>query len=181
MLTFSLNSDITTVVTKGDLADNLPTTDEGRLWYSEVFFKALDGKIKDSVRYDAYGYTCEKNSRLNTIRKEEAMLTVEELNSGLRGVADSVASYVDDNISTIVDNSAVQTALEEFHEMVDYLLTQEGVNLQRVLELALQGKTDSVATLRHLIAEYSMGDIINEILSHDGAVQSLRTLGGGVA
>lgn len=174
MLSFSINKNINSVLTKGTLADVRPTTERGREWWSEVWFKTLDDRTEDHVNIDAFGYTCERNTLLNKARKETALLTVEEVNNGLRGVADSVASYLDQNVDYIVEKSSVSTSVEQFCEMQEYLLIEEGVNLWRVMELAREENYESINRLRGLITEYSLGDLISETLKSIEAMSYLE-------
>lgn len=174
MLTFSINQDITTVVLKGTIADARPTTAKGREWWSEVWMKALEGRTEDTVDVDAYGYVCERNQDLANGKKETALLTVEELNGGLRGVVDTVASYLDANVDMIIDNSEIKTIVTDFLEMQEYLLIEEGVNLWAVFNHAKNEKVSSREYLRDIMTEYNLGDTISGVLTHPECIKILE-------
>ena len=126
MLTFSLNKSSDSIVK--DMSSRVfnPTTDEGRQWLSELWFKALEGKVDNSVNVNAYGYVCEQNTKMAKNKKETALLTVDDVNDGKRGVSETVASYVDDNIDYIVECSDIKTIVDEFVEAHEYLCIEEG-------------------------------------------------------
>lgn len=166
MLTFSVNKDIHEMVSSSSIADARPTTDKGREWWSEVWIKALEGRTDEEVNIDAYGFACERNTKMAISSKESPLLTVEEIDSGLRGVADTVASYIDLNIDVIVESSEVKTLVGEFLEYHDYFLIEEGVNLWKVLKLARQANVKMIDKLRDLISRHGIGDMIESVLKN---------------
>lgn len=174
MLTFSVNKDINEAFNNGTLSFTMPKTEEGRAWLSEVIVKALDDKTSDHVEVDAYGYTCELNTKMAKGKKEVALLTVEELEMGQRGVADTVASYLDMSIDKIMDSSEVKTLIEEFLEMYDYLLIEEGINIWKVLSLARNADKRMVDKLRDLVVSYEMGSLIEGIFRNQECLTVLE-------
>lgn len=166
MLTFSVNQDINAVVRKSGIADARPTTDLGRVWWSEAWVKALEDRTEDTVNLDAYGYSCERNTRIATGKKETALLTVEEVDSGMRGVANTVASYVDTNVDSIIESSEIKTFISAFLQFQEDLLIEEGVNLWVLIQNARSLHTASVDRLRELIQRYDMAYTIEGVLSN---------------
>jgi hypothetical protein len=174
MLTFSVNKDIHQVFRAGALSFTMPKTDEGRAWLSEAVVKALDDKTIEHVEADAWGYKCELNTKMAKGKKEVALLTVEELQMGQRGVADTIASYLDRNIDMMLDSSEAKAIIEEFLEMHDYLLIEEGVNLWKVLSLARSANLKMVDKLKELVATYEMGKLIEGVLKHPECLPALE-------
>lgn len=166
MLTFSVNKDINEVVKAGVLTHAKPTTDVGRYWLSELWVKALDERVDDKVNVDAYAFACERNSKMTVGSKEVALLSVEELETGLRGVADTVASYLDVNIDTIINSSEVRTLIADFCEVHEMLLIDEGVNLWKVLKAARKSNARMIDKLRDLISRHSLEDLIASVLGN---------------
>lgn len=174
MLTFSVNKNINEAIKTGALSFSMPKTDAGRAWLSEVVVKSLDEKTTEHVEVDAYGFTCELNTKMAQGKKEVALLPVEELEMGQRGVADTIASYLDLNIDMIMEASEVRTLVEEFAEMYDYLLIEEGVNLWKVLNLAKMGNMKMMDKLRELVATYEMGSLIEGLLTNADCLSVLE-------
>jgi hypothetical protein len=178
VITFSVNKDINELIKVGNLTDSRPTTDYGRAWWSEVWFKALDDKTDDRVNVDAWGYVCERQTKMALGTKEVALLTVEELQLGQRGVADTVASYLDINIDTIVESSEVRTLVDEFLTVQDHLALEEGVSLWKVMTLARQANMKMIEKLRDLISRYSIENLVEGVLRNR---ECLKVLEGALA
>lgn len=174
MLTFSVNKDINELIKASTLIDSRPTTDIGRAWWSEVWIKALEERTDDKVNVDAYGYACERNTKMAVYSKEVALLTVDEIDSGLKGVADTVASYLDMNIDTIIESSEVRTLVAEFLEMHEYIIIEEGINLWKVLKLAREANIKMVDKLRDIISRYGIEDLIKGVLTNTDCLVKLE-------
>lgn len=174
MLTFSVNCDINEVIMEGNLADARPTTDIGRQWWSEVIVKAIDGKTDDKVNIDAYGYVCERNTKMAVASTEVALLSVEEIEMGLRGVADTVAHYIDRNVDTIIESSEVKTLVQQFLEVQENLEIEEGVNLWRIVKLAKTQNIRMMDKLRDLISRYEIGEVIEGVLKNRECLEVLE-------
>jgi hypothetical protein len=174
VLTFSVNKNINDVITQGTLADARPTTDYGREWWSEVWIKALEGNVDDQVNIDAYGYTCERNTKMVVAQKEVALVTAEELEMGVRGVADTVASYFDLNIDTLIESTEVVTLVEEFLQVHEMLAVEEGINLWKVMTLARQQNAKMVEKFRDIISRHSLGSLIEGVLRNRECLAKLE-------
>lgn len=174
MLTFSVNKDINEVVRLRGIADARPTSDYGRAWWSEAWIKALEGRTDDTIDLDAYGYACERNIMRVNSKRETALLTAEEIEGGLKGVASTVASYIDKNVDTIIESSEIATFIEQFKFWYEELLIVEGVNLWTVLTQARQFITPSVDRLRGLIAEYNIGEVVEGVLKNAECIVALE-------
>lgn len=174
MLTFSVNKNINEVITQGSLADARPTTDYGREWWSEVWFKALEERVDDQVNIDAYGYKCELNTKMNIAEKEVALVTAEELEMGVRGVADTVASYLDLSINDIIESTEVITLVDQFISAHEMLAVEEGVNLWKVMTLARQQNAKMIEKFRDIISRHSLGDLIQGVLTNRECLTKLE-------
>lgn len=164
MLTFSVNKNSSDVIRGLSLKTLKPTTEKGREWLSEVWFKAIEGKVDENVNVNAYGYVCDQNTKMALNKKETSLLTADEVNDGLKGVSEIVASYVDDNIDYIIESSEIKTLVEDFINMRYDILEEAGVDLWRVVKLARRYNTKMVDKLRQLIQEYDIGELIRGIL-----------------
>ena len=164
MLTFSVNSNIDKEIENTPIFDQRPSSDLGRQWWSEVVFKTLDKKTDDNVNLDAYGYSCERNDKMTTSKKEVALLTVEEIDSGLRGVADTVAFYLDRNVDSIIESDEARTLVHDFMQVHEDLLLEEGVNIWKVITLAKQANTMMIDKLRDLMSRYNLTELIQDVL-----------------
>ena len=174
MLTFSVNQDINEVVRQGGIADARPTTEFGRTWWSEAWIKALEERTDETINLDAYGYACERNTMIAKGYRETALLTAEEVESGLRGVASTVASYIDTNVDTIVESSEIITFIEQFKYLQEELMIEEGVNLWVVMTQARQAITPSVDRLRDLVQRYDIAEIIAGVLKNAQCIVALE-------
>lgn len=173
MLTFSVNKSIDEAIREGILPLKNPTTQKGKEWWSVAVFNTLEGKASN-VNLDAYGYKCDENTRMVNNKKEVALLTVEDIESGQKGVADSIASYLDTNIDTIIEFSEVKTLTEEFIEMYEYLLIEEGVDLWKVFCKAREGYLSSIEILRQLVETYNMEDFVNKLFRNSECMKVLE-------
>lgn len=174
MLTFSINKNINEVIKAGGLNFPMPTTDLGRQWLSEVVIKTLDEKTDDKINVDAYGYACERNTKMAIGSKEVALLTVEDIQMGSRGVADTVANYIDLNIDMIVESSEVVTLVAEFLEVHENLIIEEGVNLWKILKLAREANVKMIETLRDIISRHNIESLIEGILINSECLGKLE-------
>jgi hypothetical protein len=174
MLTFSVNKDINEVIRTGGLNFDMPTTDLGRAWLSEVVIKTLDEKTDDKVNVDAYAYACERNTKMAVGSKEVSLLTVEDIQMGARGVADTVANYIDFNIDSIVESSEVRTLVMEFLEVHENLVIDEGVNLWKVLKLAREANVKMIDKLRDIISRHNIEELIEGILTNTECLGKLE-------
>ncbi len=180
MLTFSINRDVsvalreTTIVgqalkiNSGDVRST--NHDYGRLWFSEIFTKTVEGKLgkgRSDINVDAYGYKCAAHQAKLQASREVSLLSDAELEGGARGVSDAVATYVEYNIDAILDSSEVTSIVADFISMHDYLLIEEGVNLWRIFRLARQANQRVIEMLRNLIAKYAkLEDIVKSVLTN---------------
>lgn len=173
MLTFSVNQDINDVVRQGGIADARPTNEYGRQWWGEAWLKALDDRTDETINLDAYGFACERNTATSNGKRETALLTAEEVGDGLRGVASTVASYIDINVDMIVESSEISTFIAEFKTVNEDMMIEEGVNLWVVMTQARQMITPSVDRLRELVSAYDIGSTIQGVLSNPECVAVL--------
>lgn len=195
MLTFSVNKDINKLVDWNNLVDFVtpkdldndhdpdepvflvptkPTSDYGKAWWSEALEKTLQDKTKEKINLDAYGYACERNTRMAVGSREVALLTVEEIENGLRGVADTVASYLDINIDYVVESSEVKTLVDEFLYMQDFLIAEEGVNLWKVITLARHCNKAMVDKLKDLLKRHPIESLVEGILKNRECLKVLE-------
>lgn len=176
MLSFSVNSNSNSVVR--DLSSKVynPTTDEGREWLSTLWFSALEGKVDENVNTNAYGYACEQNTKMAKAKKETALLTANELDEGLRGVSEAVACYEDSSIENFINDSEVETLVEEFEQVHQYLIVEEGVNLWRVVSLVHQRNQKAIERLRYLCKEYHMEKLIKNIIGNKKCISALEVV-----
>lgn len=174
MLTFSVNTNINKVILDNTFTDEKPTTELGRAWLSEVWLKAAEEKTDENINIDAYAYSCEKNTKMAVSKKEVAMLTTEEMQNGGRGVADTVARFVDTNVDAIIESSEVRTLVTEFMEVYDQLIIEEGVNLWKVIQLAREAVPTMIDKLRYLISTHNIGELVENVLKNPECITELE-------
>jgi hypothetical protein len=176
IFTLTINKNINDVIKVGYLTEARPTTQYGREWLSEIWFKALDDKFEEKVNADAWGYACDQKTKLAIGSREVSLLTVEELEMGQRGIADTVASYLDINIDTIVESSEVKTLVDEFVEAHYLIMGSESVDLWGVLSLARLANAKMLDKLRDLISRYSIENLIESVLRNRECLLKLESV-----
>lgn len=176
MLTFSLNKTTTDVMGKVATIDCATNSDLGRQWLSEIYFNSLDGRVNDNVNVTAYGYACEQNTKMVKQKREVNLITVDEAADGVKGIADVVASYIDNNIDSLIEASEFKYQMEQFIEMRDYLLIEEGVALDRLILQAKRANEKAIKRLRDLITDYHLEDMVKAVLENSNFMNIL----GGV-
>ncbi|MNL91190.1 hypothetical protein D3C81_09200 [compost metagenome] len=165
MFTFSVNTDSRDVLRRG-LLDKLESNNEiTKAWLGEIFITAADKAYKESICVDSYAFKCEQNTQLTKQKNESPLISVEEINEGKKGIADTVAFYVDSNIDAIIEDSEVKSLVEEFLDIHEYLLIEEGTDLWHVIKRAKTFNTAMVDKLRRLTEKYRLDDLIKGILS----------------
>jgi hypothetical protein len=164
MLTFSLNTNSNSIIKELSSKVFQPTTQQGREWLSELWFKALEGKVDENANSNAYGYVCEQNTKMAKAKRETALLTAEERSEGLKGVSESAAAYKDINIENILEHLEVKPLVEEFVGMHEYLIVEEGVNLWKIVTLVCKYNQKAIEKLQNLIKEYHMETLIRAII-----------------
>jgi hypothetical protein len=165
MLTFSVNSDIKSVMKQLVRINLNPTTQKGREWLSEVVIKALQGKIDDDVDVDAYGYACDRNTQLAKNSREVALLSQEELDDNYIGVASTVASYVDNNIDSIIESVDTKSFVDAFLKTREDISILEGKDIWRLLKRAKLGDTKAIHTIGNLNTKYNLQEMITDLLT----------------
>lgn len=182
MLSFSVNPDISKIVVEGTMSEARPTTDLGRQWWSEVWFKSLKPNNTGTdkmVNPDAYGYTCEANTNLNKAKRETALLTSEDFEAGARhGVAESVAFYVDNTIDSVLDREEVKSLVVEFLDLHEYLLVEEGKDIFSVMKLVLEGNVALKKVLSDILAKYRASDFFVKFFQNQGAFDAVKEVLG---
>lgn len=161
MLTFSVNPDLYEGYKKINLS-NMPTTEKGKEWLGEMWLKAHT--LDDVVNTDGYGFKCAENTKKKDSKKYSAMLSVEEIAEGKKGVSDTVAMHFDDNIDDIINRSEVVTVSEEFLDMREYLIAEIEVDILFVMEKALQRNARAMAKLKEVTDEFGMFDMVRKVI-----------------
>lgn len=185
MFTFSINKDMKEVVLSGKLTVTKPTTQYGREWLSEAWFKSLEGKTDEHVNIDAYGFSCERNERMSIAKKETPMLNSDELKAGKSGVSEVVAVDYEPRYATLLEKIDGDTKIDNFINAYETLLIEEGVNIWKLMKLAgmtlTRGKRknvnydhQSIVKLRQVIAKHELSDIIKEVLSDSKCYSKLE-------
>lgn len=168
MLTFSINPSIELLSKAGAAVlknkQISQYTDYERIGISEAFIKTVVGKQKGSdVKIGAYGYAVERNTKLVISNREISILSLEDEKNNKKGVADTVFK-----IDPQVDNEkwleSLNFDLEAF--LITFELVQcqvaldQGENLRRMIQLALDASPKHVSRLTVLIEQYKdFGDL----------------------
>jgi hypothetical protein len=183
VLTFSVNNsrnNRTLVKLAGRNYNNLSS--EGREWLSEVWFKALEGKIDAAnVNIGAYAHKCEKNTKVATSKKETSLLTKEEADESRQGVLETYA-YSSSNYESHKELGDTDDRLDsnklarEFLDLYDYLLVEAQVDLLTVYELALEKNVRAIAKLKSLAEKYNFNELLKDILQNKFAGSIINSL-----
>lgn len=175
MLSFSVNPDITKIVVEGTMTEARPTTDQGRQWWSELWFKSLQEKTDFNANPDAYGYACDTNTRYNTSKRQTALLTSDDFNSGAtHGVAESVAFHVDSTIDDVLDRAEVKSLVSEFLDLHEYILIEEGKDIWSIMKLILDGNKNLKQELASLLSRNNASDFYIKFFKNTGAYDAVR-------
>lgn len=181
MLTFSLNARDREIMRTVSSLDYKLHNDIAREWASELYTKALDGKVTSDTDAVAYGAVCTKNQKLNKSKKEVMLLSVEELKeSGGKGVADSVAQYIETKIEDIVESDEMRYVVNQFLDMHEYLYIEEGVDIWVLIQKAKRMISTQTLNkrimekLQYIMNEYHMKDIFQVVLSNQNCCEILE-------
>lgn len=178
MLTFSVNKKTERIFVQHMCEfkrafDNENTT-KARKWASEFYFKALDGKVDVYVNLDAYGYECEKNARMAEYKNETPIIDEQEYKEGKSGIYQNYISVSDNGIDAFLNMEECKDAVEQFVEIHDYLIVEEGVSLWRIVELSLQYNRRAMNKLKGLSIKYNMIEMIRIIISNRYCLVELK-------
>jgi NurA-like 5'-3' nuclease len=114
--------------------------------------------------------------QLAKANREVALLTSDDLEENKKGVADTVASYIDANLDEIIESADIVAFVKEFLEMRDYVLLEEGLDIWKLLRRAKHNSnTKGIAKIRMLIENYSIGEMLTELLT---SKDYMKVLGG---
>lgn len=176
MITFSLNTTIADLKATLPVYKKKPTSDIGREWLSEAWLSSLKGKTGESMNVDAFGYTCElrRKTKLTKPEADKPLLNTEEVKMGGYGVAETFASCADENVDIFLESTEVKTLVDEFVEVQEMLLIEEGVNLWKILSLARVGNRKATNRLRTLVSEQSIGALIEDIFRNKQCLLTLE-------
>jgi len=178
MLTFTLNKKEDVYRAYEELAlIERPESAEGCEWYGLVWENLLRGKFDKSkkVSVDAYGKKCEENMRLNYESRYTSLLTGEELEEGGLGVSDVIASYIDENIESIIESSDIERVCEEVLDMRDYVIRENEVDMLYLIEKAREGSKKCAKRLKELMCSYmQLEEKVEKIVQEDRYYEKLK-------
>jgi len=196
MLSFSVNDRIEDIVKPNTFLERIPTDQLAREYYSEAIMNTLREykRVRHMIMWEGYetpdtilarvpmarvnlaGFSvaCERNQRMALSARQVALLTMDEVEEGLKGVVDSVASYIDMNIDDIIERSEVKTLVADFLATYERLAIEEGVNLWTVLSKARRFDQVMIEKLRYLVEKYSLSDLIESVLRNARCISVLE-------
>lgn len=180
MLTFSVNKRFETIYEENTVTITAPKSDSGRQWLSAGLIRIADGKLRDEkLNVDAYGRTADTNSLLGFQSKYVSILNDNEMENGNMGVSEAVASFLGDTMSKgYLDNDEVHTLVDEFLEVHEDLLIEEGINLWQLLTMSLSSKQVAVDNLKNIVSEYGVGDLVTDVLTNKVCLMQLSNIYG---
>lgn len=178
MLTFSIDFSLREVMTTASLFEELPKSSLEREWVSELFFKSLNGcrfKSEDDFDISAYTAKCEYNKVFCDYRNVAPLLSAKEYESGYVGVLETSITYEQKEFELLFEHLNLQNVVEEFRQMQELILIEEGKSLYHLLKLSLQFADPSrVGNIINLMNKYSMQELLMAILSNAHALQILE-------
>lgn len=175
MLTFSVNRNVNDIIHPGAFVESVPTSHYGRLWLSEAWLNALRGRVNlYNLNLDAYGFSCERYTRIVTASRETPLVTVDEVEEGVRGVPEAVASCIDQDIEDFIERSEIISKVNEFIEIHDRLAIEEGVNIWTLINLAKKGNQRLVNRLREIIQKYNLEELFMYVMRNEMCLSKIR-------
>lgn len=168
MLSFSLNeSDARAKQMLVNLNFNLnvPVASE---WASDIFIKAVKGKLQSDTNTLAYAQKCSLNQESAKIAREVNLLNGEEMEVyGSCGVSDSVLEFTENYLDDIIESEEIKKAVSEFIDMREYLYIEEGIDiwvmlekLHKCLDQRKAFNKSLVDKFKYIMTEYHMEDIL---------------------
>lgn len=176
MLTFSVN-DCLDYETKEEVLRKIDEnrnnkTPEIMLALSEMYIKSVEGKLESTENIAAFGKAIERNNRLAKQKREISVLTEEDLKQGFSGINEAVLFEMVDYLK-IEDNIDIIDEIEQFSDLVEKLLIEEGVNLITLIQLSLTCNLEALNRLQDLIIRFKLQDLVKAILRHEVAIENL--------
>lgn len=174
MLSFSLNPSYTDMIKKGVVIEK-PKTEKGKEWYGHVVIRGCMGKVDEGMNTDAYGYKSAYYQLLTIAKKEVPLVSMDEKEQGVKGVADIVASELDKNFDRVLDLHCVQSIVDEFLDMYSYVMAEEKVNLYKLLRLAIKGDKRGIMRIRELVSKFDrLEELLTEVIKNPFSLQKLE-------
>ena len=160
-----------------DIINSLNESDKTREWAGEAYLKAVTKDDIDSINLSSYASTCERNSKMNQLSKNEtSFITQEELNAGYVGVTDIVAEYVEDNIDDIIGNLDVDYYVEAFLETRERLFFGKGQDIWRLMKMAKLDDRQAQKKLRILMDECDLRELLYYVLTKSACYNKLEVI-----
>lgn len=180
MLTFSANKHFETIYEDNSVTITAPKSDSGRQWLSTGLIRVAEGKLKqDTLNTDAYGSKADTNTMMGFQSRYVSILNDNEMEVGSVGVSEAVASFLGETMSTgYLDNDELQPLVDEFLEVHEDLLFEEGVNLWQVLTMSLTSKQVAVDNLKSIVSDYGVGDLVTDVLRNKMCLAQLSNIYG---
>lgn len=138
---------------KSDEQFKAPTTQAGREWLSTMWENVVNGKCEKTANPDAYGYVCNDNQMKAIKKREVQLITPEEQEEGVKGVAESVLQYYETRIEDIVLDAEEQDNLNIFKVLNAEMIREKRINLCACVAMAIRGDKLSLVKLKELIAD----------------------------
>lgn len=173
--TFSVNADAYRLDKSQKILELLSTldgsdlnTDLNREWLSEAYIKLVEGNYGDNVNLRAYSQTCNKNQNLSKMAKNElSLITQNEADEGHIGITD-IADYTEDKIEDLIEDIDMASNVKEFLRMRELVFLKLGIDLWRLVELAMKEEDAEASNELKNIMEMkkfrSLRNLLNSVL-----------------
>ncbi|MGJ9382848.1 hypothetical protein [Salipaludibacillus sp. CF4.18] len=153
------------------------SNDNTRRWLSEAFVKDLEGKTHDTINLQAYAYTCSVNEEKRMGKRDLSILNNSDFEAGYKGVSEAVF-FTKDTIDKVVFeldyDFDFNRLVVEFGHLQDEFFIYEGVDIRKVLIVALTGSEYMIKKLKGLVEEHNLFDFIQEFLSNPKVMEYLQ-------
>lgn len=179
MLTFSINkeADFETIYRLAEVGiPKKSWSENGKEWVGQVWLRALSGKLKnpptDERSIEVFGRECNLHQRVLDNKRQVAILDEDEVEYGFSGVVGSTLVAVDDDFNESTDRLNSKFIIEEFCHVNERLIIEEGINLHKLIKLALKNEKFG-AVLREVVEELSLHDLVREVLTNKYCLKAL--------
>lgn len=161
-----------------ELLSNLEDNDLTREWLSEAYIKLIEGNYGDNVNLSAYSHTCNKNQNLSKMAKHElSLITQNEADEGHIGITE-IPDYTEDKIEDLIEDIDMDSNIKEFLRMRELVFLKLGIDLWRLVELAMKEEDAEASNELKNIMEMkkfrSIRNLLNSVLRDNKCLSILE-------
>lgn len=164
-----------------DIAESIDVNNQLMMeWTGEAVLKAVEDGAKvfsGNLNLGKYSDVCNRNDKLNKLnraRKETSLLTQDEVEDGFVGTPEKNMSYEDELLNSKLSDLDADSYIEMFLDKREELFLKKGVDIWRLVQLALVEDKQARNKLRVIMEEYNLREMFEYILLHSNAKLKLE-------